>query len=96
MSDTLDCASPMGMEDGTIPDFALKASSEVSKLQYKSKTLCSTALMKWASYWFAKCFSYLIRKATNNSTLPLTIQYSHCFRNIQSIGLLVVNNYLSN
>jgi hypothetical protein len=26
----LDCGSPMGMEDGKIPDSALKASSEVS------------------------------------------------------------------
>ena len=33
----LDCDSPMGMENGTIPDSALKASSEVSKLQYNRK-----------------------------------------------------------
>ena len=45
-SDILDCGSPMGMEDGKIPNSALKASSEVSKLQNKSKTLYSTALTK--------------------------------------------------
>ena len=45
-SDIIDCGSPMGMEDGKIPNSALKASSEVSKLQYKSKTLKSIALTK--------------------------------------------------
>ena len=39
MFDILDCDSAMGMEDGNISDSALKASSEVSDLQYKIKTL---------------------------------------------------------
>ena len=39
MFDILDCDSAMGMEDGNISDSALKASSEVSNLQYKIKTL---------------------------------------------------------
>ena len=39
MYDILDCGSPMGMEDGNISDSALKASSEVSKLQYESRML---------------------------------------------------------
>ena len=58
MSDVLDCGSPMGMEDRKIPDSALKATSEVSIFKYNSKTLYSTALMKWVPYRFAKCFSY--------------------------------------
>ena len=37
LPNVLDCGSPMGMENGNILDSALKASSEVTQLQYNQK-----------------------------------------------------------